>query len=168
MARASSADRHLEEAVLGAQWLRGTVLRYGIFYGPGTTISRQPPGTQSEMIRKRQFPIVGGGSGVTSFIHIDDAASATVAAIDRGQRGIYHIVDDEPAPYAVWIPFLAGALDGRPPFRIPTWLGRIAAGPAAVLMMTQSRGASNRKALRELNWTPRFASWREGFVHGLG
>ena len=92
----------------------------------------------------------------------------TVAAIDRGQRGIYHIVDDEPAPYAVWIPFLAGALDRRPPFRIPTWLGRIAAGPAAVLMMTQSRGASNRKALRELNWAPRFASWREGFVHGLG
>lgn len=168
MARALSADRHLEEAVTGAEWLRGTVLRYGVFYGPGTTISRQPPGVQSEMIRKRQFPIIGHGRGLTSFVHIDDAARATVAAIDHGQRGIYHVVDDEPAPYAVWLPFLASTLGGRPPFRIPIWLGRMAAGPAAALMMTQSRGASNRKARRELDWAPHFTSWREGFVHGLG
>jgi nucleoside-diphosphate-sugar epimerase len=166
--RIMSADRHLERAVTGATWARGIVLRYGGFYGPGTSISRRPAGSQSEMVRKRQFPIVGDGSGVFSFIHADDAASATVAAIDRGKRGIYHVTDDEPVRCSEWLPALAAALGARPPLRVPKWLGRLAAGPAAVVMMTQVSGASNVKARRELGWQPVYSSWREGFIHGLG
>ena len=166
--RALRADRHLEGAVTGASWLEGIVLRYGSFYGPGTSVSRRPPGMQSELVRKRQFPIVGSGEGVFSFIHIDDAASATLAAMERGKRGIYHITDDEPAPASEWLPGLASALGARPPRRVPKWIGRLAAGPAAVIMMTEARGASNAKARRELEWEPKYRTWREGFVHGLG
>ena len=167
MRRVVRADRHLERVVTGASWTRGIALRYGAFYGPGTSISRLPPGLQSELVRKRQYPIVGGGAGITSFIHIDDAASATVAAIDHGQRGIYHITDNEPAPHAVWLPGLAAALGAKPPIHVPKWIGRLAAGPAVVVMMTESRGASNDKARRELGWEPQYRTWREGFVHGL-
>lgn len=166
--RAQAADRHLERAVTGAGWTRGIVLRYGGFYGPGTTISRRPPGTQSEMVRKRQFPIIADGAGIMSFIHVDDAASATLAAIERGQRGIYHVTDNEPAAFADWLPALAAALGARPPMRVPRWLGRLLGGPAAVAMMTAGSGASNEKARRELGWQPGYGSWREGFVHGLG
>lgn len=166
--RVLQADRHLEAAVIGASWTEGIVLRYGGFYGPGTSISREPPGLQSELVRKRLFPIVDGGTGYSSFVHIDDAATATLAAIERGRRGIYHITDDEPAPAAEWLPALAAALGAKPPRRMPKWLARLAAGPAVVIMMTEARGASNAKARRELEWEPAYRSWREGFVHGLG
>lgn len=163
-----SADRHLEAAVTGASWTEGIVLRYGAFYGPGTTLSLRPPGMQSELVRKGMYPVIADGSGRTSFIHIDDAASATVAAIERGRRGIYHIADDEPAPHSEWLPGLAAALGARPPLRVPRWLGGLLGGPAAVIMMTQARGASNAKARRELEWKPSYPSWREGFAKGLG
>jgi nucleoside-diphosphate-sugar epimerase len=163
-----AALRHLERAVTGASWTTGVVLRYGGFYGPGTTVSRRPPGSQSELVRRRMFPIIGSGAGIWSFIHVEDAARATVAAIDRAQRGIYQITDDEPAPVHDWLPGLAAALGARPPLRVPKWLGRLAAGPAAVVMMTEVSGASNAKARRELGWAPRYPSWREGFRDGLG
>jgi nucleoside-diphosphate-sugar epimerase len=159
---------HVERAVTTIDWGEGLVLRYGGFYGPGTAISRAPDAPMAAPIRKRLFPIIGGGRGVWSHVHIDDAAAATVTAIDHGQPGIYNIVDDEPAPVREWLPALANALDAKPPRRIPRWLGRLAAGEAATLMMTESRGASNAKAKRELGWTPRYASWRQGFVQGLG
>jgi nucleoside-diphosphate-sugar epimerase len=162
-----AADRHLEATVTGATWTDGVVLRYGFFYGPGTAISLRPPGAQSEMVRKGRFPIIGSGAGRTSFIHIDDAAAATSAAIERGRRGIYHITDDEPAPFAEWLPQLAAALGAPPPRRVPRWLGRLLAGPAVVIMTTQGAGASNAKARRELDWQPRYTSWREGFVNAL-
>ena len=120
-----------------------------------------------EMIRKRRFPIVGGGTGVWSFVHIDDAAAATVAAIEGGPPGIYNVTDDEPAPVSVWLPELASALGAPPPRRMPAWLARLFVGETGVAMMTSVRGASNAKAKRELGWQPRFASWREGFRTGL-
>lgn len=156
------AIRHLEEAVLMTDEMEGIVLRYGGFYGPDTAFG--PDGDAAERIRKRQFPIVGGGSGVWSFVHVDDAAAATVAAAERGQPGRYQIVDDDPAPVAEWLPVLAGALGAKPPLRVPRWLGRIVAGEAVVTMMTEARGASNAKAKRELDWKPRYSSWRTGFV----
>jgi nucleoside-diphosphate-sugar epimerase len=162
------AIRHLEDAVTGAGWTEGVVLRYGGFYGPGTSFSLKPEGEHVALIRKRKFPVVGNGAGVWSFIHIEDAATATVAAIEHGTRGIYNVVDDEPAPVSAWLPVAAGALGAKPPRRLPRWLGRIAAGEAAVVMMTEVRGASNKKAKRELGWTPRYASWRQGFANGLG
>ena len=118
-------------------------------------------------IRKRRFPIVGDGGGVFSHVHVDDAAAATVAAIERGEPGIYNVVDDEPAPLREWLPVLASVLGAKPPRRIPRWLGRLAAGEAATLMMTEVRGASNAKAKRELGWQPRYPSWRQGFAQGL-
>ncbi len=144
------------------------MLRYGGFYGPGTAMSRAPDAVMAALVRKRRFPIVGDGGGVWSHVHIDDAAAATVAAVDHGQPGIYNIVDDEPAPVREWLPVLASALDAKPPRRIPRWLGRLAAGEAATLMMTEARGASNTKAKRDLDWQPRYASWRLGFAQGLG
>jgi 2-alkyl-3-oxoalkanoate reductase len=160
--------RYLEGAVTGASWTTGIVLRYGGFYGPETTISRRPPGSQSELVRKRRFPIVGEGSGIWSFIHVEDAARATVAAIDRAQRGIYHIADDEPAAVRDWLPELAAAVGGPPPLHLPKWLGRLVAGQAPVIMMTTVSGASNAKARRELAWQPKYRSWRDGFRNGLG
>ena len=163
-----AAIRHLEEAVASAQWTDGLVLRYGWFYGPGTSFALNPPGSQIELIRKRQFPIVGGGTGIWSFIHIEDAATATVAAVEGGPAGIYNIVDDEPAPVSEWLPVLAAAIGAKPPMRVPRWLGRLAAGELAVVAMTELRGASNDKAKRELGWQLRYPSWRQGFAKGLG
>ena len=168
MRGALDAIRHLEEAVTGADWLEGVVLRYGAFYGPGTGLSAEAGADFGAAIRKRQFPVVGDGGGIWSFIHIDDAAEATVVAVEQGERGIYNVVDDHPAPVREWMPELAGALDAKPPRRVPRWLGRLLAGEAAVAMMTELRGASNEKAKRDLGWKPRYASWRQGFVHGLG
>jgi nucleoside-diphosphate-sugar epimerase len=152
------AIRHLERAVTGANGIEGIVLRYGGFYGPGTSITVRPPSEQVEMIRKRRFPIVGDGGGVWSFVHIADAAEATAIAVERGEPGTYHIVDDDPRPVADWLPEFAKALGAKPPWRVPRWLGRIVAGEAATVMMTEIRGASNAKAKRELGWTPRHPS----------
>jgi nucleoside-diphosphate-sugar epimerase len=166
--RTLDAIRHLEDAVVGADWTEGIALRYGGFYGPGTGFAIDPPGEQVEMLRKRRFPIVGGGSGVWSFIHISDAAAATVAALERGRRGVYNIVDDEPAPVSQWLPAAAAAVGAKRPMRVPKWIGRLVAGEALTMMMTEVRGASNAKAKRELDWRPRYASWRQGFANGLG
>jgi 2-alkyl-3-oxoalkanoate reductase len=157
-----AAIRHLEAAVTEAG---GIVLRYGGFYGPGTGLTRG--GEQVEMIRKRRFPIVGDGGGVWSFVHIDDAAAATVVALERGTPGIYNVVDDEPAPVRDWLPALAAAAGAKPPRRLPRWLARLAAGEALTAMMTESRGASNAKARGELDWAPAHPTWREGFKEAL-
>jgi 2-alkyl-3-oxoalkanoate reductase len=164
--RSLEAIRHLERAVCDAPDLEGIALRYASFYGPGTGIARD--GDIIETVAKRKLPIVGDGAGVWSFIQIEDAASATIAAIDRGAPGIYNVVDDEPAPVAEWLPALAQAIGARPPRRIPVWLARMAIGDVGVSMMTLIRGASNAKARRDLGWEPRYRSWREGFVSGLG
>lgn len=157
-----AAIRHLEQAVLGATWTEGIVLRYGGFYGPGTSLAAGAE--QVELIRQRKFPLVGDGRGVWSFIHIADAADATVAAIERGSRGVYNIVDDDPAPVAEWLPALAEELGARKPMRVPRFLGRLFAGEVGVMMMTELRGASNAKAKRELQWRPAHSSWRQGFM----
>lgn len=157
-----AAIRHLEQAVLGASWTDGIVLRYGSFYGPGTSIA--PGGQQSEMVRQRKFPVVGDGAGVWSFIHVADAADATVAAIEHGERGIYNVVDDDPAPVADWLPGLARTLGAKKPLRVPRFVGRLFAGETGVVMMTEIRGASNAKAKRELGWQPAHPSWRDGFA----
>jgi nucleoside-diphosphate-sugar epimerase len=158
MRRSLDAIRHLERAVAGAAWTDGVVLRYGGFYGPGTSMA--PDGEHLAMLRRGRFPIIGGGAGVWSFVHIDDAAEATVAAVDRGRRGIYNIVDDEPSPVAEWLPAVARAVGAPAPRRVPRWVGRMLAGEATTLMMTEARGASNAKARRELGWRPAHASWR--------
>ena len=160
-----SAIRHLEGAVVDAPDVRGTVLRYGSFYGPGTSLGAG--GIQVELVRQRRFPIVGGGGGVTSFIHIADAAAATLAAIEADKPGLYNITDDEPAPVAQWLPALARAIGAKAPRSVPAWVGRLFVGEHGVVLMTDVRGASNEKAKRELGWSPAFASWREGFVRGL-
>ena len=157
-----AALRHLEQAVLGARWTQGIVLRYGWFYGPGTSLA--PNGEQFELVRRRRFPLVGNGGGVWSFIHVADAAEATVAAIERGQRGVYNVVDDDPAPVAEWLPALAQTLGAKQPMRVPRFIGRLFAGQAGVVMMTELRGASNAKAKRELGWRPAHPSWRQGFA----
>ncbi|MER6973554.1 NAD(P)-dependent oxidoreductase [Nocardioides sp. NPDC000445] len=161
-----AAIRHLESAVTAATDLEGVVLRYGNFYGPGNATSRE--GALGEMLRKGKMPVVGGGTGVWSFVHIDDVASATVAALDRGAPGIYNIVDDEPAPVNQWIPLLAEEVGGRNPMRLPAWLARPLIGEFGVALMTSVRGSSNAKAKRELGWTPSYATWREGFRTGIG
>ena len=163
-----AALRHLEAAVTGAAWTEGVVLRYGWFYGPGTSIALDPVGSQIEMMRKRQVPIVGKGTGVWSFIHIEDAAAATVAAVEGGPAGTYNVVDDVPAPVADWLPALAAAVDAKRPLRVPRWVGRLAAGEWATVAMTDLRGASNDKAKRELDWQLRYPSWQQGFAKGLG
>jgi nucleoside-diphosphate-sugar epimerase len=163
-----AAIRHLEAAVTGAHWTDGLVLRYGWFYGPGTSIALDPLGSQIELLRKRQLPIVGRGTGIWSFIHIADAATATVAAVEGGPAGIYNVVDDEPAPVSEWVPVLAAAVGAKRPLRVPRWVGRLAAGEMAVVAMTEIRGASNDKAKRELGWQLLYPSWRQGFAEGLG
>ncbi len=150
----NAAMRHLDQAVTDAG---GIALRYGGFYGA-------PKDGLLETVRKRQFPIVGNGDGVSSFIHLDDAAAATVLALEHDRAGIYNIVDDEPAPAREWLPVLANLLGAKPPRHVPRWLARLVAGEAAVMMGTASRGASNAKAKRELGWSLRYPSWREGFV----
>ena len=157
-----AALRHLEEAVLGATWTEGVVLRYGWFYGPGTSLT--PGAEQAELIRQRKFPLVGDGGAVWSFIHAEDAADATVAAIERGRRGAYNVVDDAPARVSEWLPGMAEALGAKAPMAVPRFVGRLFAGKAGVVMMTELRGASNAKAVRELGWRPAHSSWREGFA----
>ena len=163
-----AAILHLEQVVTTIEWGDGLALRYGGFYGPGTGISLASDAVMAAPIRKRRFPIVGDGGGVWSHVHIEDAAAATAVAVERGQPGIYNVVDDEPAPVREWLPVLASALEARPPRRVPRWLARLAAGEAATLMMTDVRGASNEKAKRELGWQLRYPSWRQGFAQGLG
>ncbi|MGN6872846.1 MAG: NAD-dependent epimerase/dehydratase family protein [Solirubrobacteraceae bacterium] len=162
MRESLAAIRHLEEAVVGAEWTEGIVLRYGAFYGPGTSMS--PGGESFEIVRKRKFPVVGDGRGVWSFVHIADAAEATVAAVERGAPGIYNVVDDEPAPVVEWLPALAQTIGAPSPWRVPKFVGRVFAGEAGAVMMTEIRGASNTKAKRELGWAPGHVSWREGFA----
>jgi nucleoside-diphosphate-sugar epimerase len=157
-----AAIRHLEAAVLGARWTEGIVLRYGAFYGPGTSLA--PGEEQFELVRKRKFPLVGDGGGVWSFIHIVDAAEATLAAVEHGSRGVYNVVDDDPAAVAEWLPALAEQLGAKRPRRVPRIIGRLFAGEAGVMMMTELRGASNAKAKRELAWRPAHPSWRQGLT----
>jgi nucleoside-diphosphate-sugar epimerase len=154
MSQTSAAMRHLDEVVAKAG---GTVLRYGVFYGAASDGMIGP-------VRKRQFPIVGSGDGVSSFIHLDDAAAATVLALEHDRTGIFNIVDDEPAPVREWLPVFADALGAKPPRHVPRWLARLFAGEAAVVMGTEARGASNAKAKGELGWTLRYPSWRHGFL----
>jgi len=163
--RSFSAIRYLEAAVTGADGVEGIVLRYGGFYGPGTSLARG--GEHAEAVRKGRFPLVGSGAGVWSFVHIDDAAAATAAAVERGAPGIYNVVDDEPAPVSEWLPYLAELLGAKPPRHLPTWLARLVSGELGVAMMTSVRGASNAKAKRELGWRPRYSSWRQGFAEVL-
>jgi nucleoside-diphosphate-sugar epimerase len=152
------AIRHLEDVVVKAG---GAALRYGGLYGPGATDD------QFELVRKRQFPLVGGGTGYTSWVHVDDAASATVPAVEQQAKGVFNIVDDEPAPASEWLPYLAACAGAKPPMRVPKWLARLLAGEVAVTMMTEGRGFSNAKAKRELGWELRYPSWRKGFEEGL-
>ena len=155
-ARAMAAIRYVDETVpLTAP--EGIVLRYGTFYGPGASDSLL------DAVRKRQVPVVGGGTGVWSFIETTDAAAATLAAVERGAPGVYNVVDDDPAPVSEWLPYLAEVVGAKPPLRLPAWLGRLLAGEFVVEQMTNACGSSNEKARRELGWKPRYASWREGF-----
>ncbi|MGH3463510.1 MAG: NAD-dependent epimerase/dehydratase family protein [Kribbellaceae bacterium] len=157
----SMAGLQFLDRVIPAAPFEGIVLRYGSFYGPGASESLV------ELVRKRQMPIIGDGAGVWSWIHLDDAAAATVAAVERGHRGIYNITDDEPAAVSEWLPYLAEVVGAKKPMHVPGWLGRLAAGEVTVRWMTQGRGASNVKARRELDWRPAWSTWRDGFRHGL-
>jgi nucleoside-diphosphate-sugar epimerase len=152
------AIRHVEDVVTQAG---GSALRYGWLYGPGATEELV------EIVRKRQFPVVGGGTGYCSWVHLDDAASATVLAVEQKASGVFNIVDDEPAPAGEWLPHLAASAGAKPPMRVPKWLARMLAGEVAVAMMTEGRGFSNAKAKRELGWRLRYPSWRQGFKEGL-
>jgi nucleoside-diphosphate-sugar epimerase len=154
-----AAIRHLERAVIGAP-LEGVVLRYGTFYGPGASEDMY------ELLRKRRLPVVGAGGAVWSWIHIDDAAAATVAAVERGS-GVYNIVDDDPTPVSEMLPVLAELFGAKPPRHLPVWLARLVAGEVGVSMLTQIRGSSNAKARRELDWAPRWSSWRDGVRHDM-
>jgi nucleoside-diphosphate-sugar epimerase len=156
--KGAEAIRHVEDAVVKAG---GAVLRYGSFYGPGAIDD------QVELVRKRQFPLVGGGTGYMSWLHLDDAASATVLAMEQKARGVFNIVDDEPAPASDWLPYLAACAGAKRPMRLPKWLARQFAGEMAVMMMTEGRAFSNAKAKRELGWEPRYPSWRQGFKEEL-
>ncbi len=149
---------YVEDVVVKAG---GTVLRYGWLYGPGATDDLV------EVVRKRQFPVVGGGTGYSSWVHLDDAASATVLAVEQKAKGVFNIVDDEPAPAGEWLPYLAACAGAKPPMRVPKSLARLLAGQVAVTMMTEGRGFSNAKAKRELGWELRYPSWRQGFKAGL-
>jgi nucleoside-diphosphate-sugar epimerase len=151
-----AAISHLENAV-PAEVPEGLVLRYGVLYGHGASDALL------EAVRKRQLPVIGGGTGIWSFTEVTDAAAATVAAVTRGVPGIYNVVDDDPAPVAQWLPCLASSIGAKPPMHAPAWLGRLLGGEMTVSMMTQMRGASNEKAKRELGWTPAYPSWRDGF-----
>jgi nucleoside-diphosphate-sugar epimerase len=160
-----AARGHLEEAVIGAEWTEGIVLRYGGLYGPPTSLDG-PTSEQVEAIRKRLFPLIGDGAGFWSFIQIEDAAEATLAALERGRRGIYNVVDDQPGSASDWLPALALSIGAKPPRRVPRWLGRLLGGQALAIMITEVRGASNAKAKRELGWQPRRASMARAFAEG--
>jgi nucleoside-diphosphate-sugar epimerase len=165
--RTLAAIRHLEGALAGAGDLDGLALRYGGFYGPGTSLAVDPPGELTEMIRKRRFPVVGSGAGIWSMVHIRDAAAATAAAVERGEPGVYNVVDDDPTPVSVFVEELAKVVGAKPPLRLPLWLGRLLGGEAAAVMMTEIRGASNEKAKRALGWELRYPSWRLGIREGV-
>ena len=153
-----AAIRHLERVTVDAG---GAALRYGGLYG-------SPDDAQLALVRARRFPIVGDGDGMFSFVHLEDAAAATVLALERGAQGVFNVVDDEPAPAREWLPALAGMIGAKPPRRVPRWLARLVAGEAGVTLLTEARGASNRKAKRELGWTLRYPSWRQGFAAAYG
>jgi nucleoside-diphosphate-sugar epimerase len=161
-----AAIRYLEEAVCRATDVEALALRYGFLYGPGTGIAQD--GAIVEFVRKRQIPMVGDGAGIWSFVHTEDVARATTAAMSRGGPGIYNVVDDEPAPVATWLPFLAGVLGARPPRWVPVWLARFLIGDGGVSIMTKIRGGSNAKARRELGWQLLYPTWRQGFAAELG
>ena len=165
MKAALDAMRELERTVSTARGMIGIVLRYGSFYGPGTSIA--PGGDVLEAVRARKIPIIGSGAGVWSWVHIDDAARATVLAINARRAGVYNIVDDEPAEVSAWLPDLAAAIRAKPPRHIPAWLGRLFVGEAGLCMMTQIRGSSNAKAKATFGWRPQYQSWRTGFREGL-
>jgi nucleoside-diphosphate-sugar epimerase len=162
--RTLEAIRYLEHAVLASSEIRGVVLRYGAFYGPKTGLFDGP---MIDQLRRRRLPLIGDADGWWSFLHVDDAATATAVAVERGAPGIYNIVDSEPAPVREWLPALAAMLGASPPRHIPRWLARLAAGEHIVTLMTEVRAGSNAKAKRELSWQPKFASWRQGFVEIL-
>jgi nucleoside-diphosphate-sugar epimerase len=155
-----------ERAALEAPGLDSVVLRYGWFYGPGTYYASD--GSIAEQVRKRRFPVVGKGSGIVSFLHVEDAAGATVVASEQGSPGIYNVVDDDPASFAEWLPVYAEALGAKRPRRVPAFVAWLVAGGAAAALATELRGASNAKVKRELGWQPRYASWRQGFREALG
>ncbi|MES2222436.1 MAG: NAD(P)-dependent oxidoreductase [Acidobacteriota bacterium] len=159
------AIQHLETATLGIRGVPGIVLRYGAFYGPGTSFGEG--GFGLEGLRRRKIPVVGNGAAIWSFIHIDDAAEATLAALEGGDPGIYNIVDDDPAPVSEWLPALAAAINAPPPRHIPAFIARLAVGEHGVTMMNEIRGSSNAKAKRQLGWIPQWPSWKEGFRFGL-
>ncbi len=161
--RSLAAIRHLERTVTGADPIEGLVLRYGSLYGPGTSMERE----YAQLVRARKLPLVGGGGGIWSFLHVDDAAAATVLAVEGGEPGLYNVVDDEPAPVAAWLPHLAACLGAPPPRRVPSWLARLAIGEVGISLMTQVRGSSNARARRELGFEPRWRSWSDGFRDGL-
>lgn len=165
MAGGPPALRELERSTLETPGIEGLVLRYGYLYGPGTYYASD--GSTAEMVRRRRFPIVGGGTGIFSFVHVDDAAGATVAALERGAPGIYNVTDDEPAPISEWLPAYAESIGAKPPRRVPAFLARLIAGREAAGIATELRGADNAKAKRELGWEPKYASWRQGFAEGL-
>jgi nucleoside-diphosphate-sugar epimerase len=160
-----TALREMEAMVLEADGIDGLVLRYGFFYGSGTHYGRD--GAIVADVRRRRLPIVGRGGGVFSFIHVDDAADATLAAIERGGPGIYNVADDEPAPMSEWVPVLADAAGAKRPLRVPVWLAKLVGGKQAATFASELRGASNAKAKRELSWTPEHPSWRTGFAESL-
>jgi nucleoside-diphosphate-sugar epimerase len=158
MRKGMEAMRHVDDMVVKAG---GAVLRYDGFYGPGATDD------VVELVRRRLFPLVGGGTGYASWVHLDDAASVTVLAVEQQAKGVFNIVDDEPAPASEWLPYLAACAGAKRPMRVPKWLARLLAGDMAVTMMTEGRGFSNAKAKRELGWELRYPSWRQGFKKGL-
>ena len=158
------AIRHLESVLGNATDLRGVVLRYGSFYGPGSGVF---DGSALDQVRRRLFPVIGDGGGWWSFLHLDDAAEATTCAVESRAPGLYNIVDDEPAPVREWLPALAAMIGAKPPRHIPRWLARILAGEHMVVLMTEARAGSNAKARRELGWRPAHASWRQGFAEVL-
>lgn len=161
-----AAIRHVEAAVQATEDTEALALRYGILYGPGTSFASD--GSIVDLVRKRRMPIVGDGAGIWSFIHVEDVARATMAAMSRGEPGVYNVVDDEPAPVSTWLPFLADVVGAKPPLKLPVWLGKIAIGDGGVSMMTRSRGGSNARARRAFDWQLVYPSWRRGFVEELG
>ncbi|HEX7279569.1 MAG TPA: NAD(P)-dependent oxidoreductase [Solirubrobacterales bacterium] len=163
---AAEALAGLERQVFEAEGMEGVVLRFGWLYGPGTYYDRD--GSLTEDAMKRRLPIVGKGTGTYSLVHVEDAAAAVLAALDRGSPGAYNVVDDEPAPMHEWVPVFAATIGAKKPMRVPTWLARLVAGAGAATMATELRGASNAKAKQELGWKPRYASWRQGFEEALG
>lgn len=156
-----AAIHHVEQVVPNTPGVAGIVLRYGTFYGPGTSFALD--GDVVQLVRQRKLPVVGGGAGVWSFVHVDDAAEATALAVESDATGLFNIVDDDPAPVHRWLPELAATLDARPPRKVPAWLARPLIGEHGVAVMTQCRGSSNAKARHQLGWKPEYASWREGF-----